>query len=140
MQGNRDGLRYLERAVAMRPSHWWPHYALGHAYGVHGDAQRAVASFERALALRPGLADVLARLPALRSKPHVSAARRTVHGSGRRSPRTHLTIRSALSEQRSQPRDLTQIAVGEFRPLHARDRIAVEGSLGTARSFRRPYH
>jgi hypothetical protein len=68
MQGNRDGLRYLERAVAMRPSHWWPHYALGHAYGVHGDAQRAVASFERALALRPGLADVLARLPALREQ------------------------------------------------------------------------
>jgi Flp pilus assembly protein TadD len=68
MQGNRDGLRYLERAAAMRPNHWWAHYGLGHAYGVHGDAQRAVVSFERALALRPGLADVLERLPALRQQ------------------------------------------------------------------------
>jgi hypothetical protein len=68
MQGNRDGLRYLERAAVMRPNHWWAHYGLGHAYGVHGDAQRAVASFERALALRPGLADVLERLPALRQQ------------------------------------------------------------------------
>jgi hypothetical protein len=68
MQGNRDGFRYLERAAAMQPNHWWPHYGLGHAYGVHGDAQRALASFERALALRPGLADVIERLPALRQQ------------------------------------------------------------------------
>jgi tetratricopeptide (TPR) repeat protein len=68
MQGNREGLKYLERAAAMRPNHWWPHYGLGHAYGVHGDYQRAVTSFERALKLRPGLADVTHQLPTLRQQ------------------------------------------------------------------------
>ena len=66
MQGHREGLTYLERAAGMQPRNRWPHYALGHAYGVHGEYQRAVASFERALELRPGLADVIERLPALR--------------------------------------------------------------------------
>ena len=42
--------------------------ALGHAYGVHRDYPRAVASFERALALRPGLADVGRLLPGLRQQ------------------------------------------------------------------------
>jgi tetratricopeptide (TPR) repeat protein len=68
MQGNREGLRYLERAAAMQPHHWWAHYGLGHAYGVHGDYRRAVTSFERALKLRPGLADVMQQLPALRQR------------------------------------------------------------------------
>jgi tetratricopeptide (TPR) repeat protein len=68
MQGNREGFKYLERAAAMRPNHWWPHYALGHAYGVHRDYQRAVGSFERALKLRPGLADVGQLLPGLRQQ------------------------------------------------------------------------
>lgn len=68
MQGNREGFKYLERAAEMKPNHWWPHYALGHAYGVHRDYQRALASFERALKLRPGLADVGERLPGLRQQ------------------------------------------------------------------------
>jgi tetratricopeptide (TPR) repeat protein len=68
MQGNREGFRYLERAAAMQPNHWWAHYALGHAYGVHRDYQRALASFERALQLRPGLADVGQLLPGLRQQ------------------------------------------------------------------------
>ena len=76
MQGNRDGLKYLERAAAMEPENWWPHYALGHAYGVHRDFQRAVASFEQALKLRPGLADVMQLLPSLRRE----AARQSQHG------------------------------------------------------------
>jgi tetratricopeptide (TPR) repeat protein len=68
MQGNRDGFKYLERAVAMQPNHWWPHYAAGHAYGVHRDFPRALASFERALELRPGLGDVAQLLPGLRQQ------------------------------------------------------------------------
>ncbi len=68
MQGQREGFKYLERAAELRPDHWWPHYALGHAYGVHRDYPRAVASFERALALRPGLADVGRLLPGLRQQ------------------------------------------------------------------------
>ena len=68
MQGDRAGFKYLERAAAMQPKHWWPHYALGHAYGVHRDYARAVASFERALKLRPGLGDVMQVLPGLRQQ------------------------------------------------------------------------
>jgi tetratricopeptide (TPR) repeat protein len=68
MQGNREGFKYLERASALQPNHWWPHYALGHAYGVHREYQRAVVSFERALQLRPGLADVGQALPGLRQQ------------------------------------------------------------------------
>jgi tetratricopeptide (TPR) repeat protein len=68
MQGQRDGFKYLEHAAAMQPKHWWPHYALGHAYGVHRDFPRALASFERALELRPGLGDVKQLLPGLRQQ------------------------------------------------------------------------
>jgi tetratricopeptide (TPR) repeat protein len=68
MQGNREGFKYLEQAAALQPSHWWPHYALGHAYGVHRDYSRALASFERALELRPGLGDVVQLLPGLRQQ------------------------------------------------------------------------
>lgn len=68
MQGQREGLKYLEHAAALQPNHWWPHYALGHAYGVHRDYQRALSSFERALQLRPGLGDVTQLLPGLRQQ------------------------------------------------------------------------
>jgi tetratricopeptide (TPR) repeat protein len=68
MQGKREGIKYLERAAAMEPKNWWPHYGLGHAYGIHGEYRRAVASFERALQLRPGLADVIRLLPDLRQR------------------------------------------------------------------------
>jgi Flp pilus assembly protein TadD len=74
MQGRRtDGLRYLERARAMQPDNWWPHYALGWVYGAHGDTANAVLSFERALQLRPGLHDVEAQLGRLR--PQVAGQR-----------------------------------------------------------------
>jgi tetratricopeptide (TPR) repeat protein len=71
MQGRRvDGLHYLEKARALQPDHWWPHYALGWVHSTHGDTASAVLSFERALQLRPGLPDAEAQLARLR--PHVA--------------------------------------------------------------------
>jgi hypothetical protein len=68
MQGPRraDGLMYLERARTMQPRNWWPHYALGWAYGANGDYARAVSSLERAIALRRGLSDAERELQRLR--------------------------------------------------------------------------
>jgi len=68
MQGARraEGLTYLERARAMQPRSWWPHYALGWAYAAGGDYARAVPSFERAVAMRHGLADAERELQRLR--------------------------------------------------------------------------
>jgi len=68
MQGQRraDGLAYLERARAMQPRNWWPHYALGWAYAAGGDYTRAVPSFEQAVALRRGLTDAERELQRLR--------------------------------------------------------------------------
>ncbi len=67
MQGRRlEGLALLETARAMQPADWWPHYALGWVYA--GDTQyaAAVASFEKALVLRPGLFDAQRELQRLR--------------------------------------------------------------------------
>jgi Flp pilus assembly protein TadD len=67
MHGQRaEGLGYLERARKMQPDDWWPHYALGWAYGAGGDYRRAVASFEKAVGLRRGLADAERELRRLR--------------------------------------------------------------------------
>jgi hypothetical protein len=67
MHGKRpEGLAYLERARKMQPDNWWPHYALGWAYGAGGDYRRAVTSFEKAVALRRGLADAERELRRLR--------------------------------------------------------------------------
>jgi hypothetical protein len=76
MQGRRsEGLALLEKARAMQPTDWWPHYALGWVYA--GDAQyaAAVASFEKAVVLRPGLYDAQRELQRLRPLVAQSAAR-----------------------------------------------------------------
>jgi Flp pilus assembly protein TadD len=75
MQGRRaEGLPLLERARAMQPSDWWPHYALGWVYAGGGQYAHAVASFEKAIALRPGLYDVRRELQRLRPLVAQSAA------------------------------------------------------------------
>jgi hypothetical protein len=61
------GIPLLERARAMQPRNWWPHYALGWVYSATGDHRRAVASLERALELRPGLYDVERALDGMRA-------------------------------------------------------------------------
>lgn len=67
MRGRRsEGVPLLERARAMRPRNWWPHYALGWAYAGGGDHARAVASFQKAVELRPGLPDAERELQRLR--------------------------------------------------------------------------
>jgi hypothetical protein len=67
MQGRLpEGLGHLERARAMQPRHSWLHYALGRAYASAGDYARAVASFQRAVELRPGLYDAESELQRLR--------------------------------------------------------------------------
>jgi hypothetical protein len=67
MQGRRpEGVAHLERARTMQPKNWWPHYALGWAYAGDGEYARAVAAFQRALELRPGLPDVERELQRLR--------------------------------------------------------------------------
>jgi hypothetical protein len=76
MQGRRtEGIALLERARAMQPADWWPHYALGWVYA--GDAQYAAAvlSFEKAVVLRPGLYDAHRELQRLRPLVGQSAAR-----------------------------------------------------------------
>jgi tetratricopeptide (TPR) repeat protein len=66
-QGRRvEGVAMLERARAAQPRNWWPHYALGWAYSGSGDYPRAVASFQRATQLRPGLHDAERELERLR--------------------------------------------------------------------------
>jgi protein O-mannosyl-transferase len=49
----RDAVRYLEQAVQIRPGDADAHANLGVAYYQSGDAARAIASFERAVALAP---------------------------------------------------------------------------------------
>jgi len=67
MRGRRsEGIPLLERARAMQPWNWWPHYALGWAYAGAGEPARAVASFQKAVGLRPGLPDVERELQRLR--------------------------------------------------------------------------
>jgi len=68
MKGQRraEGLKYLEQARALQPRNWWPHYALGWAYGAGGDYARAVTAFQRAVELRPGLIDAERELQRLR--------------------------------------------------------------------------
>jgi hypothetical protein len=66
-QGRRpEGVAHLERARAMQPRNWWPYYALGWAYAGDGEHARAVAAFQKAIELRPGLADAERELQRLR--------------------------------------------------------------------------
>lgn len=66
-QGRRaEGIAYLERARTMQPGNWWPYYALGWAHSGAGDYARAVASFQRAVELRPRLYDVERELQRIR--------------------------------------------------------------------------
>jgi len=67
MQGRQaEGLPLLERARTMQPRNWWPPYALGWVYGGGGDYARAMASFQKALELRPGLYDAEREIQRLR--------------------------------------------------------------------------
>jgi hypothetical protein len=67
MQGRRaEGIALLERARAMQPRNWWPHYALGQVHGVGGEYALAVASFQKAVELRPGLYEVAREVERLR--------------------------------------------------------------------------
>jgi tetratricopeptide (TPR) repeat protein len=63
-----DAVRYLERAVEIRPDDADAHANLGVAYYESGDPARAIASFERAVALAPDRADHRANLDALRAE------------------------------------------------------------------------
>ena len=75
MQGRRaEGLALLERARAMQPDDWWPHYALGWVYAGNGQHAAAVLSFEKAVVLRPGLYDAQRELQRLRALVGQSAA------------------------------------------------------------------
>jgi hypothetical protein len=75
MQGQRvEGLALLERARALQPADWWPHYALGWIYAGDGQHAAAVVSFEKAVVLRPGLYDAQRELQRLRPLVGQSAA------------------------------------------------------------------
>jgi Tfp pilus assembly protein PilF len=63
-----DAVRYLERAVEIRPQDADAHANLGVAYYKAGDTPRAIASFERAVTLAPARADHRANLDALRAE------------------------------------------------------------------------
>ena len=66
-QGRRpEGVAHLERARALQPKNWWPYYALGWAYSGGGEYARAMAAFQKAIELRPGLADAERELQRLR--------------------------------------------------------------------------
>jgi Flp pilus assembly protein TadD len=78
MQGQRaEGLALLERARAMQPSDWWPHYALGWVLAGGGHYAAAIASFEKAMTLRPGLYDVQREVQRIRPLVGQSAAQLT---------------------------------------------------------------
>jgi Flp pilus assembly protein TadD len=67
MQGRGPaGVEYLQRARELEPDNWWPHYGLGWVLASRGDMAGAVRAFERALDLRPGLADVEQELRRIR--------------------------------------------------------------------------
>ena len=78
MQGRGPaGVEYLQRARELEPDNWWPHYGLGWVLAARGDMAGAVRSFERALDLRPGLADVeqeLRRIRPLVTPQHAETA------------------------------------------------------------------
>ena len=61
----------------MQPADWWPHYALGWVYAGGAQYAAAVASFEKAVVLRPGLYDAQRELQRLRPLVGQSAARLT---------------------------------------------------------------
>lgn len=63
-----DAVRYLERAVEIRPDDADAHANLGVAYYQSGDSARAIASFERAVALAPDRTDHRTNLDALRAE------------------------------------------------------------------------
>jgi tetratricopeptide (TPR) repeat protein len=66
-QGQRKkGIALLEKARAMQPNHWWPHFTLGLIYAADGNYRAAEASLEKTLQLRPGFWDAEQRLQKLR--------------------------------------------------------------------------
>jgi len=71
-----DAVRYLERAVELRPDDADAHANLGVAYYQSGDAARAIASLERAVVLDPDHAGHRANLEGLRSEVGSPAVRR----------------------------------------------------------------
>ncbi len=66
-----DAVRYLERAVEIRPDDADSHANLGAAYYGVGDLARAITSYERAVALAPERANHRANLEALRAEAAV---------------------------------------------------------------------
>jgi Flp pilus assembly protein TadD len=54
----REGLRLLQRAVALQPASWPAHWLIGKGHQALGDHQQAYEAFRRATLLNPRNADV----------------------------------------------------------------------------------
>ena len=55
-------LEVARKAFALDPNDYYSHWALGFAYTYHEDFDRALAAYERALAINPNDADLLVEM------------------------------------------------------------------------------